>query len=164
MVHKCPKCKSQMQPQFSAESKIPTFWICTKCKETIKVSPESLKKVLIIDDDIDILKTLDLNYRFQGYNVLTARNAEEGFALALNKEPDLIVLDINLPMVDGWQLCSLLKSSAKMCNIPIILITAFHEDPLIDNKIKASGADNLFPKPLDMSKLLLYSNHVCTVH
>lgn len=111
------------------------------------------KKILIIDDEPDILKVTLARLKVSGYNVLTAVNAEEGFKLIEKNKPDLILLDLVLPGMQGEDLCKVVKNDKELSRIPVLLFTATVDD--INVKAKLSYADDYILKPFDPDELLL---------
>jgi two-component system, OmpR family, alkaline phosphatase synthesis response regulator PhoP len=84
-----------------------------------------LKKVLVVEDDADIALSLKYNLERQGkFTVVTARDGEEGLRKALDKPPDIVLLDLNLPGLDGLEVCRRLKGAPATVGVPIIMITA----------------------------------------
>ncbi|MBI3316149.1 MAG: response regulator, partial [Candidatus Omnitrophica bacterium] len=82
------------------------------------------KTVLLIDDEKDILKLLQYNLEKEGFGVLTATSGESGFELAKAKRPDLVVLDIMMPGMDGLEVLKLLKKTSQTQPIPVVMLTA----------------------------------------
>ncbi len=112
-----------------------------------------MKTVLVIEDDEEILGLLKLNLENQGYRVFTA---EEGYkALKLVKEimPDLILLDIMLPGIDGYEICRTLRSSETLQDIPIIMLTARGEELDVVLGLEM-GADDYVTKPFSVRELM----------
>ena len=111
------------------------------------------KKILIIEDDQDIVSLLE--YRLQGYGfkVLTAFDGEKGLELARSKRPDLITLDINLPEINGFTVCSILKADPEYNSIPIIVLTARdgYADNIFDDSVKPEA---YVTKPFDINELI----------
>ena len=110
-----------------------------------------MKQILIIEDDSSILRVLRDNLTFEGYNVLTASNGIKGFDLALRKEIDMLLLDIMLPGMSGYEICTRLKIERP--EIPIIMITARGAEM---DKISGLdvGADDYVTKPFSMQELM----------
>ena len=81
-------------------------------------------KILVIDDEEDILELVRYNLAKEGYFVEEATSGEEALAKTKSEVPDLIVLDLMLPGVDGLEVCSILKNSAKTSHIPVIMLTS----------------------------------------
>lgn len=107
-------------------------------------------KVLVVEDEETLLFTLAHNLRREGYTVLTASRGDEGLKLAREVKPDLIVLDLMLPGVDGMQVCRLLRRDTA---IPIIMLTALGGE---GDRVAGldTGADDYVPKPFGMRELL----------
>ena len=87
---------------------------------------EEKKCVLIVDDEKNIVNILKFNLQKEGYQTLEAYDGETGLALALQKNPDLILLDVMLPKMIGWDVCKKLRQSGS--NIPVIILTAREEE------------------------------------
>ncbi|MBC6996127.1 response regulator transcription factor [Neolewinella lacunae] len=113
----------------------------------------SLAKILLVDDEPDILEILEYNLIKEGYEVATAGNGEEGFKVAQKFQPDLIVLDIMMPVMDGVELCRLLRSKPEFNNTIITFLTAREEDY---SQIAAldTGGDDYITKPIRPRVLL----------
>ncbi len=111
-----------------------------------------MKTILLIDDDPDHVEITIFILTRSNYNVLVAQSAEEGLALLQNNTPDLILLDILLPNLQGDEFCKQLKAEPQFKNIPIILWTASTSD--IDLRIKDTNADDFLRKPFDADELL----------
>ena len=111
------------------------------------------RQILVIDDEKDILKLLQYNLEKEGYQVLSALTGEEGFEIARAKKPDLVVLDLMLPGMDGLEICRLLKSDPGTRHIPIIMLTAKGSE--IDQVVGLElGASDYIPKPFSVKVLL----------
>ena len=111
---------------------------------------KSTKKIiLIIDDDADIVQTIKANLLVDGYNVITAFSGQEGITMAKQAPPHLILLDLNLPDLDGVAVCEVLR---KEFDFPIIMLTA--RDTLSDKVLGfKSGADDYIIKPFEFLEL-----------
>jgi len=109
------------------------------------------KKILIIEDEIDLIKGLKLNLSDEGFDVDWAVNGAEGLRKAIAETPDLIILDIMLPEMDGLQVCRELRQ--KNIGIPVIMLTAKGEE--IDKVVGLEiGADDYITKPFSIRELL----------
>ena len=110
------------------------------------------EKILIIDDDLDTLKLLGLMLQKQGYQVITASNGEQGLAQADAENPDLILLDIMMPAMDGYQVARRLRKTPQTGNIPILVFTAKAQ---LDDKVAGfeAGADDYLTKPTHPAEL-----------
>jgi CheY-like chemotaxis protein len=109
--------------------------------------------VLVVDDREVSRRILKDFLENQGFVVLTAADGQECVRLALNKKPRVILLDMKIPVIDGWETARLLKSNAATKEIPIIATTAQALDGDRDNAIKA-GCDDYLVKPLNHEVLL----------
>jgi DNA-binding response OmpR family regulator len=110
-----------------------------------------MKRILIIEDDISILKGLKDVLMFKSYEVFTATDGESGYEMARDKKPDLIILDIMLPKMDGFTLCKKLRDQGNMT--PVLMLTARGEEP---DKVQGLdyGADDYVTKPFSLPELL----------
>lgn len=112
-----------------------------------------MKKVLIVDDEQDIVESLKFVLENEGYNCFTALNGEDGLNTAKEILPDLIILDIMMPKMNGYKISRLLKFDSKYKDIPIIMLTARsqEEDKLIGNE---TGANEYITKPFDLEAVV----------
>ena len=111
------------------------------------------KKILVVDDEPQLLEMVQIRLEAANYEVITAADGQEGLEKARNEKPDLIVLDLMLPKLDGYRVCRMLKFDEKYKNIPIILFTARAQDS--DRQMgKEVGADVYITKPFDSEVLL----------
>ncbi|MHC5075162.1 MAG: response regulator transcription factor [Planctomycetota bacterium] len=113
-----------------------------------------METVLIIEDDSTMLRGLKDNFEFKGYKVFTASDGEEGLKAALNKKPDLILLDIMLPKINGYEICRLVRQEG--LEMPIIMLTAKGEESDIVLGLNL-GADDYVTKPFSIKELLARS-------
>ncbi len=115
--------------------------------------------VLVADDDPVILELVRLTLGTQGYEVLTASSGVETIRTALTHKPDLIILDILMPEMDGYEVMRLLKSSEETNNIPIIVLTAYASEAgaLVS---WMEGADGYLAKPFNPDELLMLVERV----
>jgi len=111
------------------------------------------KKILVVDDEVDLIKTIQFSLELEGYKVLVSYNGEDALAQARKENPDLILLDIMLPKLDGYKVCRLLKFDEQYKHIPILMMTAKtqEKDKLMG---KETGADEYITKPFDMEELM----------
>lgn len=111
---------------------------------------ENKKTILIVDDEKTIVDMLVYNLQKEGYNTLEAGDGEEGVDIALNQKPDLVLLDIMLPKMDGLAVCKRIRQSL---NIPILMISARDEE--IDKILGLElGADDYITKPFSVRELM----------
>ena len=109
------------------------------------------KKILIIEDEIDLIKVLKDTFEKENFQVFCAEDGEDGIKKFYEKNPDLILLDINMPKKNGWEVCSEVR---KQSNIPIIMMTA--RDSEIDElKGLNIGADDYITKPFSLKVLIV---------
>jgi len=111
------------------------------------------EKILIVDDEKDIIKMLDYNLKKEGFRIVVARDGEEAVDLAKKEYPDIIILDIMLPGMDGLEACKILKSEVKTASIPIIMLTAKTQetDKVVGLEL---GADDYVTKPFSPRELI----------
>ena len=112
------------------------------------------KKILIVDDEKQLLSLVSLHMRMSGYDVLLASDGDEALAIAREKKPDLIILDLMLPKMDGWEVCKRLRTESKIGDIPVIMLTARSET---GDKLKGfeCGADDYVTKPFSPRELVV---------
>jgi len=107
-------------------------------------------KVLVVEDDATLLQVLRYNLAREGYNVLTAAEGDQALQTALRERPDLVILDIMLPRIDGLEVCRILRQEM---TVPILMLTAKSEE--IDKVVGLEiGADDYMTKPFGMKELL----------
>ncbi|MFQ5867778.1 MAG: PleD family two-component system response regulator [bacterium] len=111
------------------------------------------KCVLLVDDEPDISKTVVFRLKKAGYQIITAENGKTGLELARKERPDLILLDLRVPVMDGCEVCQRLKSDDNFKEIPVIFLTASMVDKITD-KIKEFGAEDYIIKPFESEELL----------
>jgi chemotaxis family two-component system sensor histidine kinase/response regulator PixL len=124
-------------------------------RESLKKPPvePSRGKILVIDDDQELLQGLRIRLRSYGFDVQLASDALLGVHFALKNRPDLIILDIGLPGGDGYLTMTRLRSHMPLAHVPIIIITAADASTHQERALK-SGADAFFQKPVDNQQLL----------
>ncbi len=110
-----------------------------------------METVLIIEDDSSMLRGLKDNFAYSGYNVVTAVDGEAGLNAALDAKPDLIILDIMLPKINGYEICRLIRK--ENLDIPVIMLTAKGEESDIILGLNL-GADDYVTKPFSIKELL----------
>jgi two-component system alkaline phosphatase synthesis response regulator PhoP len=110
-------------------------------------------RILVVDDEIYIVHILDFSLGMEGYEVMTALDGEQALERVAEQKPDLIVLDIMMPKLDGYETCKVLKSSAETRDIPVILLSAKGRN--VDQKTGFEvGADDYITKPFSPRKLV----------
>ena len=110
--------------------------------------------ILIIEDDLDVAEMLDAYFRVQGYEVYTANWGEDGVKTCQTKRPDLVILDIRLPDIDGYEVAKRLRDNRRTSGIPIIFLT---EKRSRSERLQGLelGADDYITKPFDIQELRL---------
>ena len=111
-----------------------------------------MKKILIIEDEKNIVTSLKMFFEHAGFEVFTSANGADGLYLAKHKHPDLILLDLVLPKIDGFNVCNILSHDEKTKNIPIIIISARTSKEEIDKAISL-GAKNYIAKPFSIDQI-----------
>ena len=111
------------------------------------------EKILIIDDDVDTLRLVGLMLQRQGYHISAASNGSQGLAKALEERPDLILLDVMMPDMDGYEVTRRLRKNPATVSIPILMFTAKTQ---LDDKVTGFevGADDYLTKPFSMRELV----------
>jgi two-component system response regulator RpaA len=112
--------------------------------------------ILVVDDDPDIRKLVETILTKAGHKVSQAEDGETGLGFAMVKKPDLIILDLNLPKMDGFEVCRRLKKDEATKQIPVIMLTAAHPEWEDAKKGFKLGADEYVIKPF-ASDLLLHN-------
>lgn len=112
-----------------------------------------MPRILVIDDDPSILELVSVNLEMSGYEVTEAPDGVKGQALALQLLPDLVVLDLMLPQVDGFTICQRLRRDERTSGIPILMLTALSQTK---DKVEGfnAGADDYLTKPFELEELL----------
>jgi DNA-binding response OmpR family regulator len=111
-------------------------------------------RILVVDDESDNREVLDLILTAEGFVVLTAASGEEAFASVTEQRPELILLDVMMPGMTGYQVVAKLKGDIATQNIPVILVTALDVRKARIAGLSA-GADDVLTKPLDSAQLIL---------
>ena len=110
--------------------------------------------ILIVDDDPDQTDILAHSLGKQGYATATASTGEDGLSMARNEHPDLVLMDIRLPDMDGLTICRQLNDDPSTCEIPVIILSAM-ERPDIIRRSRSAGCQYYLRKPYDPNALLL---------
>ena len=111
------------------------------------------KKILLVDDEVDLVETVRFPLEMEGYHVLVSYNGEDALNQARKENPDLILLDLMLPKLDGYKVCRLLKFDERYKHIPILMLTAKTQEK---DKVLGleTGADEYITKPFEMYYLM----------
>lgn len=110
------------------------------------------RKILFIDDEERLLEVMKTNLEIEGYDVITAISGRIGLASAVVDQPDIIILDIMMPDIDGWEIARRLRSDPSTKYIPIVMLTALDEPHHVVKGFE-SGADDYLAKPFDNAEL-----------
>ena len=116
-------------------------------------------KILIVDDDLQSLKVVGLMLQRRGYTIVAARGGEQGLAKAESDRPDLVLLDVMMPDINGLEVCRKLRSQPATRHIPIIMFTA---KTLVGDKVEGfqAGADDYLTKPIHPDDLAAHVDAV----
>jgi two-component system cell cycle response regulator DivK len=112
-----------------------------------------MTRILLVEDHEEIWDFLSRRLKRRGYEVSVAADGQEGVDRALSAPPDIVLLDMNLPVMDGWTAAGVLKADQRTAAVPIIALTA-HAMSGDREKALAAGCDDYHPKPVDFSRLL----------
>ncbi|MCM8787615.1 MAG: response regulator [Candidatus Omnitrophica bacterium] len=121
-----------------------------------------IEKILVIDDEENICKLLNAFLEKKGYIVITAKSGKEGLKIAYKHKPDLILLDINMPRIDGFKVLKKLKSNVKTMSIPVIMLTGRGDE---ESKIKAAAfySEYYITKPFDLEEIANKINEIAKI-
>jgi two-component system alkaline phosphatase synthesis response regulator PhoP len=118
----------------------------------------SKPRILIIDDDLDLVETISMILDSSGFETATAYDGHEGLARAREIRPDLIVLDIIMPELDGYGVCRELKGDPELAGVPVVMLTSEDDYVITTDISQAEGrvvmADDFFEKPVDPEALV----------
>jgi DNA-binding response OmpR family regulator len=112
-----------------------------------------MARILVVDDEIQLITMVQMRLEANGYEVITANDGQEGLEKAKTENPDLIMLDVMMPKMDGYKVCGLLKNDARYSKIPVILFTARAQQNDKDVGTEV-GADAYITKPFEPPVLL----------
>lgn len=112
-----------------------------------------MASILYVEDNDDNIFIAHRRLTLAGFDVAVARNGEEGVTMAAESHPDLILMDLNLPVLDGWEATRRLKARPDTKEIPIIALSS-HADPKSRQEALAAGCDNFVDKPVDFPGLV----------
>lgn len=120
-----------------------------------------MRRILVVEDNDMNRDMLSRRLSRKGYSVLVAQDGEEGMNVAQAELPDLIIMDLSLPRVDGWEATRRLKAETKTSAIPIIALTA-HAMSTDKDKALEAGCDDFDTKPIDFARLVEKIERACT--
>lgn len=116
--------------------------------------------ILLVDDNIDIIRLVEQVLKYDGHRITIARDGLEALQLAQSIQPDAMVLDVNMPRMDGWEVCERVKQHS---NIPIMLLTV-HANQADFERGASVGADAYLPKPFDIHTFLNHLHSMLDKH
>ncbi len=125
--------------------------------ETTKDRPK--KTIVVVDDDQDIRMILRANLEEEGYDVMEAPGGREALEIIRNNSPDLVVLDIMMPEVDGYDVLQELRSAPEYAELPVVLLTARRQESDVWEGWSA-GADYYITKPFKMNELIQFIRYI----
>jgi len=111
------------------------------------------KRVLIVEDNMDTYELVHFVLEKNNFETFLAVNGREGVNTAIKQKPDLIIMDLSMPEMDGWTATSLIKKNPELKSIPVIVLTA-HALPSDRQRANEAGCDEYITKPMDMADLL----------
>ena len=118
-----------------------------------------MKKILLVDDEEDILASLQLRLKAEGYDVILASDGGQALEAALRHAPDLILMDIRLPVMDGYEVCRRIRSDTRIGDTPIIFLTA-DASIRVAEETESCGASDYLVKPFLAGELTLKMKHL----
>ena len=111
------------------------------------------KKIIVAEDNPEMRRIVSIRLEINGYTVIGAEDGEEALEKVKQEDPDLLILDLMIPKIDGFEVCRMLKFDDKHKNMPIIILSALDQQGDREKAIK-NGADAYFIKPFDLELLL----------
>ncbi len=111
-----------------------------------------MAKIVIAEDEPDIRELIAFTLRFAGHEVVTGANGEEGYELAKKEQPDLVMLDVRMPRMTGYEACKRIKSEPEIAHIPVIFLSAKGQESEIEQGL-AAGAEEYLLKPFAPDQL-----------
>lgn len=126
-------------------------------KNKVKVLKKKERKILIIDDEPDICEMISDYLERRGFGVAKAHNGKEGLEALPKIKPDLIILDVLMPIMDGFSFLQSLKADTKYCNVPVIMLTVKSDSKDVDKGISLE-ADFYLSKPFKLDNLMRFVN------
>jgi two-component system alkaline phosphatase synthesis response regulator PhoP len=117
-----------------------------------------MKKVLLVDDDVDFCEATRLLLDSKGYDVVLAHDGKAGLEKTRAEQPDLVILDVMMPEMNGYDVCVVLKADAQLKSIPVVLLTAVDRAMFETTYTRVMGcmteADDYIPKPVEPEELV----------
>ncbi|MFA5780588.1 MAG: response regulator [Elusimicrobiota bacterium] len=118
-----------------------------------------MPKILVVDDENDYHKLLKIILKPEGYSVISAYDGQEGIEKIYKEKPDLVILDINMPKMSGWEVCNEIRKDQKLAYIPILMLTvrSKQEEQIRGLQI---GSDDYMTKPFNPDRLVTRVNAI----
>jgi two-component system alkaline phosphatase synthesis response regulator PhoP/two-component system response regulator VicR len=116
-------------------------------------------RILVVEDDINILRQIEFNLQTNGYGVETATNGADALKALLNSKPDLLITDIMMPGMDGYELVAALREDEQLSDLPVIMLTAKTQDSDVTEGYN-SGTDLYLTKPFNPTELLRFVRRI----
>lgn len=110
-------------------------------------------KILIVEDEPDLVQTLKDRLVMNEYNIITAENGKVGLEKALHEKPDVVLLDVNMPVMDGFQMLEVLRKRPEGANCVVMMVTVYSQKQDIA-RAEAGGVDDYIVKPFNMEDLI----------
>jgi DNA-binding response OmpR family regulator len=123
------------------------------CYLLINFKCNKMKKILIVDDEPNIVMTLEYTFKKNGFEVYIARDGEEALAILENEVPHIVLLDIMMPKVDGYETIKQIKNNTKLEGTKVVFLTAKNKESDIEKGLKL-GADKYVTKPFSIKKIV----------
>lgn len=119
-------------------------------------------RILVVDDELDTLNLLRTILEISGYTPITTLNSVDAIGLAEVEKPDVILLDIMMPKLDGFTLCKMMRRNTTTKELPIIFVTAYEALDIEERRVEA-GADLVIHKPINMDELIQAVSNIHTL-
>src|SRR5687767_12887434 len=148
MAASSTSCKSRPRPVISCLASCAS-WSHSACRRSDSRAP-TMTKILYVEDNEDNVYMLKRRLERAGFEVVVASDGEQGLALAHDQRPDLILMDLSLPVLDGWEATRRLKAAEETRSIPVIALSA-HAMPGDREKALESGCEDYDTKPVDLA-------------
>jgi CheY-like chemotaxis protein len=113
-----------------------------------------MAKILVADDEQDIRDLLGFTLKFAGHEVIMASNGEEAFQLAQQEKPELVLLDVRMPRMNGYEACRQIKADPALKDVKVVFVSAWGQDSEINTGLEA-GAIGYIVKPFEPNQLIL---------
>ena len=118
-----------------------------------------MKKILVVDDEKQLVSLVKLHMEMAGYEVVSADDGEKAISIIREENPGLVILDLMIPKIDGWEVCRLMRAEPKTVDVPVIMLSARTDT---EDKLKGfeCGADDYVTKPFSPRELVARVNRL----